>query len=442
MSQKILIAEDEAISLKHLTYALEKEGYAVTGAKDGKEALALFERHAFDVVVADIKMPGMDGLTLLEKIRDKDPEMDVIIITGFGSIESAVEAMRKGASDYVTKPFNLEELNLKIGRVLEKKRLENENTALKISLGIDQEFPFIAKSRTMQRVVEVIKSITGSDCNVLLTGESGVGKGLVARIIHHTSARRDRPFLALNCAIFTEELLASELFGHERGAFTGAVTAKKGLLEVADAGTLFLDEIAEMSPTLQAKLLKVVEDQEFIRVGGTKPIRVNVRFIAATNQNLPAIIKDGKFREDLYYRLNVMDIYIPPLRERKEDIVPLTKHFLQKYARKENKQITALSNEAMDTLLSYGFPGNVRELENIVERAVILEKSSTILAESLPKTIKLFDVETITPNRVRTIDELNREYAEKVLDYVDQNRSKAADLLGISRTSLWRILKR
>ncbi len=442
MSQKILIAEDEAISLKHLTYALEKEGYAVTGAKDGKEALALFERHAFDVVVADIKMPGMDGLTLLEKIRDKDPEMDVIIITGFGSIESAVEAMRKGASDYVTKPFNLEELNLKIGRVLEKKRLENENTALKISLGIDQEFPFIAKSRTMQRVVEVIKSITGSDCNVLLTGESGVGKGLVARIIHHTSARRDRPFLALNCAIFTEELLASELFGHERGAFTGAVTAKKGLLEVADAGTLFLDEIAEMSPTLQAKLLKVVEDQVFIRVGGTKPIRVNVRFIAATNQNLPAIIKDGKFREDLYYRLNVMDIYIPPLRERKEDIVPLTKHFLQKYARKENKQITALSNEAMDTLLSYGFPGNVRELENIVERAVILEKSSTILAESLPKTIKLFDVETITPNRVRTIDELNREYAEKVLDYVDQNRSKAADLLGISRTSLWRILKR
>ncbi len=291
MSQRILIAEDEAISLKHLTYALEKEGYAVTGAKDGMEAFALYEKNAYDIVIADIKMPGMDGLTLLDKIKGKDPDMDVIIITGFGSIESAVEAMRKGASEYVTKPFNLEELNLKIAKVLEKKRIEKENTALRVTLGIDREFPFIAKSRTMQRVVEVIKSITGSDCNVLLTGESGVGKGLVAKIIHHSSARKGKPFLALNCAVFTEELLASELFGYEKGAFTGAVSAKKGLLEIADTGTLFLDEIAEMSPTIQAKLLKVIEDREFIRVGGTRAIRVDVRFIAATNQNLSAIIK-------------------------------------------------------------------------------------------------------------------------------------------------------
>jgi DNA-binding NtrC family response regulator len=441
-NHKILIAEDEAISLKHLTYALEKDGYSVTGAKDGNEAFSLFEQNSYDIVIADIKMPGMDGLALLEKIKEKDPDMDVIIITGFGSIESAVEAMKKGASEYVTKPFNLDELNIKIKKVLEKKRIERENTALKVSLGIDQEFPFIAKSRTMQRVVEVIKSITNSDCNVLLTGESGVGKGLIARIIHHTGPRKQRSFLGLNCAIFTEELLASELFGHEKGAFTGAVAAKKGLLEVADAGTLFLDEIAEMTPTLQAKLLKVIEDREFMRVGGTRSIRVDVRLIAATNQNLAALIKEGKFREDLYYRLNVMDIYIPPLRERKEDILPLTKHFLQKYARKENKKIAGFSKEAMNTLLSYGFPGNVRELENIIERAVILEKTSTIRPESLPQTIKLFEVETISPNRVRTIDELNREYAEKILDFVDQNRSKAADLLGISRTSLWRILKK
>ena len=442
MSQRILIAEDEAISLKHLTYALEKEGYAVTGAKDGMEAFSLYQKNAYDIVVADIKMPGMDGLTLLAKIKEKDPDMDVIVITGFGSIESAVDAMKKGASEYVTKPFNLEELNLKITKVLEKKRIEKENTALRVTLGIDREFPFIAKSRTMQRVVEVIKSITGSDCNVLLTGESGVGKGLVAKIIHHSSARKERPFLALNCAIFTEDLLASELFGHEKGAFTGAVSTKKGLLEIADSGTLFLDEIAEMSPTIQAKLLKVIEDREFIRVGGTRAIRVDVRFIAATNQNLSAIIKEGKFREDLYYRLNVMDIYIPPLRERRGDIVPLTQHFLQKYTKKENKKITAFSKEAMDTLMSYGFPGNVRELENIIERAVILEKSTTIHAESLPQTIMLFDVETISPNKVRTIEELNREYAEKILDFVDHNRSKAAELLGISRTSLWRILKR
>ena len=442
MSQRILIAEDEAISLKHLTYALEKEGYTVTGVKDGIEAFSLFEKNAYDVIIADIKMPGMDGLTLLDKIKAKDPETEVIIITGFGSIESAVAAMKKGASEYVTKPFNLDELNIKIRKVLEKKRVEKENAALKASLGIDQEFPFIAKSRTMQRVVEVIKSITNSDCNVLLTGESGVGKGLVAKIIHHSSIRKDRHFLGLNCAIFTEELLASELFGHEKGAFTGAVATKKGLLEIADTGTLFLDEIAEMTPTLQAKLLKVVEDREFMRVGGTRPIKVDVRFIAATNQNLSGLIKEGRFREDLYYRLNVMDIYIPPLRERKEDITPLTKHFLQKYAKKENKKITGFSKEAMDTFLSYGFPGNVRELENIIERAVILEKTSAIRAESLPQTIKLFEVETISPNRVRTIDELNREYAEKILDFVDHNRSKAADLLGISRTSLWRILKK
>ena len=442
MSHRILIAEDEAISRKHLTYALEKEGHAVTGAKDGMEAFALFDRNAYDVVIADIKMPNMDGLALLEKIKEKDPDMDVIIITGFGSIESAVDAMKKGASEYITKPFNLDELHIKIRKVLEKKRIEKENTALKISLGIDQELPFIAKSRSMQRVVEVVKSITNSDCNVLLTGESGVGKGLIARIIHHTGPQKEKPFLGLNCAIFTEELLASELFGHEKGAFTGAVVAKKGLLEIADTGTLFLDEIAEMTPTLQAKLLKVIEDREFMRVGGTRAIRVDVRFIAATNQNLSTLIKEGKFREDLYYRLNVMDIYIPPLRERKGDITPLTRHFLQKYAKKENKKISDFGKEAMDTLLSYGFPGNVRELENIIERAVILEKSSMIRMESLPQTIKLFEVETISPNRVRTIDELNREYAEKILDFVDHNRSKAAELLGISRTSLWRILKK
>ncbi len=442
MSQRILIAEDEAISLKHLTYALEKEGYEVTGTKDGVSAYALFEKNAYDVIIADIKMPGMDGLTLLEKIKARDTEAEVIIITGFGSIESAIAAMKKGASEYVTKPFNLDELNLKIKKVLEKKRIEKENIALKASLGIDQEYPFIAKSHTMQRVVEVIRSITNSDCNVLLTGESGVGKGLIARIIHHTGVRKDKPFLGLNCAIFTEELLASELFGHEKGAFSGAVAAKKGLIEVADTGTLFLDEIAEMTPSIQAKLLKVIEDKEFMRVGGTRQLKVDVRLIAATNQNLSTFIKEGKFREDLYYRLNVMDIFIPPLRERKEDITPLIKHFLQKYAKKENKKITGFSKEAMEILLSYGFPGNVRELENIIERAVILEKASTIQPENLPQTIKLFEVETISPNRVKTIDELNRDYAERILDYVDNNRSKAAELLGISRTSLWRILKK
>ncbi|MGW8273329.1 MAG: sigma-54 interaction domain-containing protein, partial [Thermodesulfovibrionales bacterium] len=331
---------------------------------------------------------------------------------------------------------------LKITKILQKKRLERENIALKVTLGTEREVPIIAQSRAMKRVLEVIKSISGSDCNVLITGESGVGKGLVARLIHYTGPRKSNPFLSVNCAVFTEELLASELFGHEKGAFTGAVSAKKGLLEIADGGTVFLDEIAEMAPALQAKLLKVIEEKEFFRVGGTRAILVDVRFIAATNQNIKTLIETGRFREDLYYRLNVMDIHIPPLRDRKNDIAPLARHFLQTYAGKENKDIRGLSKEAMDLLLSYSFPGNVRELENIIERAVILEKSSQVLPGSLPRGITLYEIEAIDPNRIRTIDEVSRDYAEKVLDLVEGNKSKAAEILGISRTSLWRILKK
>jgi DNA-binding NtrC family response regulator len=442
MNFKILISEDEEISLKHLSYALEKEGYSITATKNGLEALEKIKNEVFDILLADIKMPGMDGLTLLSEVKENFPNIEVIIITGFGSIESAVDAMKRGASDYITKPFNLDELFLKINKIQEKKRLENENIALKVSLGLDKNTPFIAKSKVIKRVIELINSIANSDCNVLITGESGVGKGLVAKLIHYTGLRKDKPFLSLNCAIFTEELLASELFGHERGAFTGAVSSKQGLIEIANSGTLFLDEIAEMSPNLQAKLLKVIEDKEFIRVGGTRSIRVDVRLIAATNQNINTIIANGKFREDLYYRLNVMDIYIPPLRERKDDILPLSKFFLEKHSKKATKKITGFSKESLEIIMSYGFPGNVRELENIIERAVILEKTTLITPESLPQSIKMFQIETIDPNRIKTIDELNKEYAEKILDHVDDNKSKAAEVLGISRTSLWRILKK
>ena len=442
MRIKILIAEDEEITLKHLSYALQNEGYSVAGVKNGIDALEKIKKEDFDILLADIKMPNMDGLTLLSEVKNKYPNIEVIIITGFGSIESAVDAMKRGAADYITKPFNLDELNLKIKKIQEKKRLESENIALKVSLGIDKDTPFIAKSKMMKKVVDIINSITNSDCNVLITGESGVGKGLVAKLIHYTGLKKQGPLLSINCAIFTEELLASELFGHERGAFTGAVTTKQGLIEIANNGTLFLDEIGVMSPNLQAKLLKVIEDKEFFRVGGTKSIRVDVRFIAATNQNIQTLISNGKFREDLYYRLNVMDIYIPPLRERREDIVPLSKHFLEKHSKRANKKITGFSKEAMDILMSYNFPGNVRELENIIERAVILEKTSHITRESIPQSIKLFQIETIDPNKIRTIDEINKEYAEKVLEFAEDNKSKAAELLGISRTSLWRILKK
>jgi two-component system response regulator HydG len=441
MKLKTLIADDEEITLKHLSYALGKEGLEVTTAKNGIDALKRLETSDFDLLIADIKMPGMDGIALLSEVKEKYPEVDVIIITGFGSIESAVNAMSKGATDYVTKPFNLEELSLKVKKIEAKKRLEKENIALKISLnaptpvsgpGAAAGLSFIARSKVMRRVTDIISGIQNSDCNVLLTGESGTGKGLVAKLIHYTSRRKEMPFLAVNCAIFTEELLASELFGHEKGAFTGAIGAKQGLL----------DEIAEMSPALQAKLLKVIEDKEFIRVGGTRCVKVDVRFIAATNQNLSSIISGGTFREDLYYRLNVMDIYIPPLRERKEDIAPLGRFFLEKHSKKINKRITGFTDEAMEILTPYGFPGNVRELENIIERAVILEKTGLITPESLPQSIRLFQIETIDPDRIKTIDELNKDYAEKILEYAENNKSKAAELLGISRTSLWRILKR
>lgn len=442
MNMRLLVAEDEEITLKHLKYALEKEGFSVTGVANGLDALNALDKEAYDILLTDIKMPGMDGMELLTIVKEKYPQTEVIVITGFGSIESAVHAMQKGAGDYVTKPFNLDELILKVRKIQEKKSLENENIALRVSLGLDKELPFIAKSRTMKRVIDVINSIKGSDCNVLITGESGVGKGLIAKLIHYSGPRSDKPFLGINCAIFTEELLASELFGHERGAFTGAVSAKQGLLEIARNGTLFLDEIAEMTPTLQAKLLKVIEDKEFMRVGGTRSIRVDVRFIAATNQNINSLVSQGKFREDLYYRLNVMDIYVPPLRDRREDILPLSRHFLEKAARKAHKKISGFSKEAMQMFSSYGFPGNVRELENIIERSVILEKAAVITPESLPQSIKLFHVESIDPNRIKTLDEVNRDYAEKILEYVEDNKSKAADILGISRTSLWRILKK
>jgi len=442
MAMKILIAEDEEITLKHLLHNLKNEGYEVTGVNNGLEAWDRIQKERFDILIADIKMPEMDGLILLGNVKEKYPDTQVIIITGFGTIDSAVEAMKKGAEDYITKPFNFDELILKLGKIQEKKSLQRENIALKVSLGLNKDLPFIVKSKSMREVVRTIEGLTDSDCNVLITGETGTGKGLVAKLIHYTGMRKEKPFIGINCAVFTEELLASELFGHEKGAFTGAITSKQGLVEIANTGTLFLDEITEMSPNLQAKLLNFIEEGKFFRVGGTKSIKVNVRFIAATNQRVGPLISDSRFREDLYYRLNVMEIFIPPLRERKEDIEVLSKYFLKKYLSKSNKKIKGFTKEAIDILMDYSFPGNVRELENIIERAIILEKTSLITPDSLPQSIRVFHIETLEPNRVKTIGNLNRDYAAKVLEMFGGNKSKAAEVLGISRTSLWRILKK
>jgi two-component system response regulator HydG len=441
MAFKVLVAEDEEITLKHLVNALVKTGYLVTGTRNGNDALERIEGDHFDLLIADIKMPGLTGMELLEEIREKQIGLEVIIITGFGSISSVVEAMKKGAYDYVTKPFNLDELLFKVGKIREQQSLKKENIALKAYVSMDKKVSIIAKSASMNNILGIIEGMRDSDCNVLLTGETGVGKSLLAKIIHYTSRRQDMPFLSINCATLTEELLASELFGHEKGAFTGAVKTKQGLVEIADTGTLFLDEIAEMSPNLQAKLLKVIEEGEFYRVGGTKPVRVDVRFIAATNQNVRTVISEGRFREDLYYRLNIMEIFIPPLRDRREDIAPLCTYFLEKHLPSSRKKITGFTKEAMEVLSHYSYPGNVRELENIVERAIILEKTGLLTPESLPQTLKMFQIETIEPDKIKTLEELSKDYAEKVIEMLGGNKSKAAEMLGISRTSLWRILK-
>ncbi|MCE5313335.1 MAG: sigma-54 dependent transcriptional regulator [Nitrospiraceae bacterium] len=439
MKFRILVAEDEEITLKHLVNALRIEGYEADGVSDGPAALRRFETGSFDLLITDVKMPDMSGIELLNEVKSKYADTDVIVLTGFGTIGSAVEAVKSGAHDYITKPFDLDELLLKVGKIRDERALRKENIALKTFLTMNKETSVIAKSQAMLNLLSVVDSIRDSECNVLITGETGTGKNLLAKVIHFTSRRRAMPFLAINCANLTEELLSSELFGHEQGAFTGAVKTKQGLVEIADSGTLFLDEIAEMTPVLQAKLLKVIEEGEFYRVGGTKPRQVDVRFIAATNHNVRDMIAEGRFREDLYYRINVMEIDIPPLRNRREDIMPLSKYFLGKH-QLNNKKITGFSDEAMELLENYSFPGNVRELENLVERAIILEKSPVVTASSLPYGMKISKIETPVNGRIKTIEMLNREYAERVVEVFMGNKSKAADALGISRTSLWRLL--
>ncbi len=441
MALRILVAEDEEITLNNIIDTFREEGYSAEGTRDGVEALEKAEKGQYDVVITDIKMPRMDGIELMEKVKAKYPDSEVLIITGYGSVSSAVEAMKKGAFDYITKPFDLDDLVIRVKKIEQMKMLKLENIALRTYFDIDKKITVIAKSDSMKEVLNTIENVKDSDSNVLLTGETGVGKSLIAKAMHFTSKRMSRPFLSLNCATFTEELLSSELFGHEKGAFTGAIAEKRGLVEIADTGTLFLDEITELTPSLQAKLLKVVDEGEFYRVGGTKPLKVDVRFISATNQNLKALISEGRFREDLYYRLNIIEIFISPLRDRKEDIKPLSAHFLQKHLPESNKKIKGFTEEAMEILQSYSFPGNIRELENIVERAIIIEKGPLITPESLPYGIRELLVETLDPGKIKTVDNVVREHAEKVVKMLGGNKSKAAKLLGISRTSLWKILR-
>ncbi|MBF0466011.1 MAG: sigma-54-dependent Fis family transcriptional regulator [Nitrospirae bacterium] len=442
MPLRVLVAEDEQITLEHLLYILGKEGYTATGVSNGTEAWAKLAEHDFDVLITDIKMPGMTGIELLHKIKENSIDIEVIIITAFGSVDSAVSAMRNGAYDYIVKPFDLDELTLKLKKIEHIKSLKKENTALKAIVDHGKDVFILAESQKMKDVLDLVESIKDSDCRFLITGESGVGKSLVARLAHFSSKRQNMPFISLNCATLTDELLNSELFGHEAGAFTGATKVKKGLVEIADTGTLFLDEIGELSPGVQAKILKVIEDGEFYRVGGLKPIRVDVRFIAATNRDITAFVEAGKFRKDLYYRLNVMEIQIPPLRVRADDILPLANYFLYKNLPKYGKTVEGFTEKADAILLKYDYPGNVRELENIIERAIILEKTSLITLDYMPwKALSVAKEETKHDEAIKSIDDFTKDYAIDVLNRLGGNKTKAAEVLGISRTSLWKIVK-
>ncbi len=445
MTGKLLVVDDEKIALRNLEHVLKKEGYEVAGTQSGTNALALLERERFDVVLTDLRMEKVDGMQILKRCREAHPETEVIMITGFATLESAVEAMKHGAFHYVAKPFRLDEVRKVVREALEKIRLRRENRLLREQIESFQgKVRIVTHDPGMQRLLETARQIAPTQCNVLIAGESGTGKELLARFIHHHSGRGDGPFLAVNCGALSEELLSSELFGHEKGAFTGAVAARKGLIESASGGTLFLDEITEMPPAMQVKLLRVIQEREVLPVGSNRPVKVEVRFVAATNRDVQAAVKDGSFRRDLYFRLNVVALSVPPLSSRKGDVPLLCHFFIEKHAALMKRAVTEISSEALDLLAAYDYPGNVRELENVIERAVAVSTGKAIEIAHLPEDLRELSIRTFRKKegRVPTLEEQERNYIEWVLKEAGGNQTLAAQTLGIDRVSLWRKLKK
>ncbi len=440
MRLKILIVDDEP-SHRLMLRAHLKSDYEVFEATDGVSAVEAVRQQFFDLVLMDIRMPGMDGLEALAQVKEQSPGILVFLITAFESVESAREALRRGADDYIVKPVDVEELKADINRLLEYRTLQHENRLLKERL--DEQFTesnIIARSVKMREVLKQVALIAPSDATVLILGESGTGKELIANLIHEQSPRAKKPLVKLNCAAITETLLESELFGHERGAFTGATARKVGRFELANEGSLFLDEVGEMSPATQVKLLRVLQEQELERVGGTQTIAVDVRIIAATNKVLAEEIAAGRFREDLYYRLNVVPIQLPPLRERREDIPSLAIHFLKCYAEKNHRNVVRLLPEVLDVLMRYEWPGNIRELENTMERGVILAQGESLMLDDLPLSLRRDTSATPLAASAggvgQTLKEQEREWIAQTLAQVDGNRTRAAKLLGITRKTL------
>jgi two-component system response regulator PilR (NtrC family) len=438
---RILVVDDERSIREVLSSLLRKEGYEVAAADGGEAAIEAVRREAFDAVITDVRMPKVDGLQVLRAVKDLSPGTVVIMITAFGTSETAVEAMKLGAYDYITKPFKYDEVTLNIRRALERKRLRDENLKLKQQLGTQYRFEnIIGKSPRIVQVFNTIRKIADSQSTVMITGESGTGKELVAQAIHFNSHRRDKPFVSVNCGAIPEGLMESELFGHVKGAFTGAVANKVGLFSAAEGGTLFLDEITEIPPLLQVKLLRAIQEREIRRVGDTRDLKVDVRLIAATNKDLEAAVADGTLREDLFYRLNVIPVQLPALRERREDIPLLVAHFLQKYGKELGKEVKGVSAEAVALLEHYHWPGNIRELENVIERAVVLGAGEILTPEALPDSLKRqrqprgtdLELPEEGMDLEATLDQIEAALLLKALDRTGGVQTRAAEVLGLS----------
>lgn len=443
---KILVVDDEKLIRWSLEQNLTKEGYEVITAESGKECLKLVKEELPDLILLDIHLPGMDGMDVLKIIKEINKDALVIMITAYGAVETAVRAMKLGAYDFVEKPFNMEKIKVLIKKALETVELKREVTQIRsqqrISYGFDN---ILGISESIKKVIELAKKIAKSDATtVFLQGESGTGKDLVAKVIHYQSARAEKPFMEINCTALPETLIESELFGYEKGAFTDAKTLKKGLFELADGGTVYLDEIGDMKPSTQVKLLRIIENKTFKRIGGTRDIRVDVRVVAATNRNMEEAVRNGSFREDLYYRLKVIPISLPPLRERKEDILLLANHFIKEFNREFRKKVEGIAPMAQKFLVQYSWPGNVRELRNVIERAILLESEDVILAEHLPVEIMVKAPEQKTtegfsiniPREGLSIEEVEKSLIKQALDITHGNQSKAAKLLNLSRDAL------
>ena len=442
----ILVIDDEAIALSNMSHVLIKEGYDVTTCKDGESGLNALRHTRFDLVLTDLHMPGIDGMDVLQHVHVTIPETPVIMITGHATLDSAVKAMKRGAYHYIAKPFRLDEAREIVKSALEFGRMKNENRELRQTIEtLSNQTTIITQDLAVQRLLETARQIASTDTSVVINGESGTGKELMARFIHEHSPRANGPFVAFNCGALHEELAASELFGHEKGAFTGATARKIGLFEAADGGTLFLDEVTEMPLLMQVKLLRVLQEHELMRVGSTEPVNVNVRVVAASNRDLKDAVDKGLMRDDLYFRLNVVTLSLPPLRERREDIPLLAYYMLRKYSTIIGHDVKEITPEALQRLVEYDFPGNIRELSNFIERGVALSSGPELGIEHLPHslgalTVRVFTPEIATPPT--TLEEQETEHIISVLKMADGNRTKAAKMLGIDRVSLWRKLKK